>query len=113
MAFVAEGFGLRRAAAAQARMVDARDAAPRSAEDLEIAAHFKRPVGFGLDRERTAAHREFLVLSGRRLAGRLEADIFVRLVAERLALRCAAAAERGAKARFLAIKRHVGTHRIG
>ncbi|SBV33498.1 protein of unknown function [uncultured Sphingopyxis sp.] len=113
MAFVAEGLGLRRAAAAQARMVDARDGAARPADDFQIAAHFERSVGFGLDRERAAAHREFLALVGGRLAGRLEADIFMRLVAERLALRRAAAAERGAKTRLLAVERHVGAHHIG
>src|SRR5690606_32429073 len=113
MAFVAEGLGLRRAAAAQTRMVDARDGAARPADDFEIAAHYKRSVGFGLDRERAAAHREFLALAGGRLAGRLEADIFMRLVAERLALRRAAAAERRAKTRLLAVERHVGAHRIG
>src|SRR5262249_7129955 len=91
------------AAAAEIRGGEARHCASRTAHDLEIAAHAQRTIGLRVDREHPIAHREHLGLAGRRLTAGREADLVMRAVAVGLVLRGAAAAQRGAKARWGAI----------
>src|SRR5690349_16226336 len=94
---VAEGLVGAAAAAAQARLREARDDATGAAGNLEVAAHLQRAVRSRLDFERPASYFEHVGLTGGRLARGCEADLVVGAVAVRLVFRGSAATERGAK----------------
>ena len=109
---VAEGLVGRPTTAAEAGIGDARDDAARPGGDFEIAAKLKRPVHLWIDGQRPVANGQHLGLAGRWLARCREIDLVMRAVAEGLALGSAAAAERGAEMRWLAVKPDIGMHGI-
>src|ERR1700733_10310097 len=112
MRAVAERLRAAGAAAAQRCLPDARDDAAGATRDLQIAAHAERTIGLRIDRELAVADREHVrVLRRRRLSGRRELDLVMRAVAERLRLRRAATAQRGAKA-LRVIELDLGVHGV-
>ncbi len=110
---VAEGLVGAAAAAAQIGRGHPRHHAAGAAHDLEVAAHSERSVGLWIDRQRTIAHRQHVGGTARGLAARVEADLAVRIVAEGLHLRGAAAAQRGAKAGRRAVDLQLSAQRVG
>src|SRR5262245_31214919 len=112
MRSVAERFRCTAAAAAEARLLDACDPVAGAGRDLEIAADLQRAVEQRLDVERTVARLERLAFALLGLAARLEIDVVVRVVAERLVLRGAATAERRTVVNALAVEANVAAYGV-
>src|ERR1700741_2566977 len=101
------------AASAQPCALDPRHGSSGATENLEIATQLKRPVDLGFNGKRAVAYGKGGGFLRGWFARRDKSDIGMRLVAERLSFRSAAAAQRGAKSRRCAVDRHVGANGIG
>src|SRR5579872_1790515 len=98
---VAERLVVAAAAAAQARLVNARHDPTGATDDFKVTAHLERAVCLRIDVQRTVAHRQGVGADGARFPGCGKLDVVVRAIAKRLVMRGAAAAKSRTKAGIL------------